>query len=1813
MKPPFDWESLIGVKLFSWIAAIALVVAAVFFLRYSIENGWLGPEIRMALGLLTGIGLLVACELKAVRRYRVTANALDGAAIAVLFSTFFAAHALWKLIPSLPTFGLMSLVTLAAVLLAVRHDALFIALLGLVGGFATPALLSTGENRPASLFSYLLLLTIGLALVAYRKRWPVLTALALLGTTIYQWGWVAKFLDESALSLAVGIFLVFPAATCALLALAGRRARLGEQAERFEQLNALATALPLALPLYLAAVPAYGQHVALLFGALLVTSAGLAAVAIWRGPQELVLGAGGGALVVLWTWLALSYASTAWPGVLLAIAALVVLFLAMPMLAERIGRPLGGLATHGVLAAPLALSAFPVLILRESQCASPGLVFGVLFVLTAACCAWAIARRAGVVYFLAAFFAVASEAAWSAKHLSAERLLAGLVIYAVFALFYLGVPLLARALDRPLRPEGSGGVLLVVSIALLFFLSLGAVAPTALWGLALLLAVLNCGLFLERSGGRLPGLSVVGAVLSWIVLACWWSTTHLVGLVVPALIVVGGFALVLVGGSVWSTRQPAGVTAGDAGRAIYVALVGHVFLLFVASRADLAVPPWAWLAVLAVLDLALGAATLATRDTMLHVAALALSQLVVLVFALAARVDPWPTVALLAAAAVAALGVVWLPLTVRRGGAGAATIARAGALGALALATIVATVVAGLPASPPFALVLAALVVLLATGLWLASAPAWFAAAPLATVLAAVACYCWDQAQVGEHWRERLILVAALWAVFVAYPLAFRRRVGSHLEAHLAAVLFAIPAFFLGRTSWNEAGWQGAIGSLPVLQAIVLLILLVALLRSESPGKRALGRLALVAGAALAFVTLAIPLQLDNEWITIAWALEAAALAWLYIKVPHRGLLWASAGLAVVVFVRLSLNQAVLSYHPHSATPVLNWYLYTYLAAAAALLLAAYFFRHTDDELDRGSATRVALLSGARGHPPLSARQHRDRRLLHNWSDAHLQADRRLALDGPRLHPGLGVVCHRPARGRCCGRQPDDAVGLDPPARGHRAQGVSPRSRPSGGVVPRRLVHRLGDLPGPRGGRAPEVCSREGGKDRGQGTGNREPRAGARGEAMSVYPAEEMGSGVRGPGSAHTARLRWSIAWWKPLIVAVMLLGACSGALAQEAVRRDAFRHERDVLAAGSGPQRLDVDVALLAGLATPTDGRLADLRFFTSGGVEVPYLVIPPPLATAVERPALRLLPIPASRSASGFEADLGTAVLVDRLRLVGVPTPFLKRVRLEASGDRSHWVVLTAEGTLFDLPQEHLTETALVFPADRFRYFRITWDDSRSGRVPLPSAVLAREPGVASAPGQVRVPLVCERRGAEPGKSRYHLGLPAARLPITAIELAPAARTVLRPVSVSEARLADNQLVPVTLGSATIRRSEIDGVLVADLKVPISQSSEADLDLVIEDGDNPSLELTEAIAILTPQPWIYFEASLGDTLVARFGAPHFDPPHYDLEAVRSRVAALASLPAARWGEARAQAAATAPEVAGELLPGGASIDRSGFRHIRAVPPGAPGLAALRIDADVLAVSPDLADVRLVGDDGRQVPYIVESLAEPMVITLPAPVLAAGQGPCAAFLRGQSGHWSCYRISLPWRALPPARLAVGTAVRVFSRRVVLLSPEPPRRDGRLDPVGHLEGMRIEVDTTWSHANPDSAAQPLQAVLPRLPAAELLLAGEDGDNQPLPLTSATLFLTGYRLRFLRGSGELSLCYGRPGLAAPRYDIALLAPRLVGAPAHDISLPASISGGRPTTESVLPRLFWAALIVTVAVLLLIIVRLMRKPETQATSG
>ncbi|MBI2837997.1 MAG: DUF3999 family protein [Acidobacteria bacterium] len=654
---------------------------------------------------------------------------------------------------------------------------------------------------------------------------------------------------------------------------------------------------------------------------------------------------------------------------------------------------------------------------------------------------------------------------------------------------------------------------------------------------------------------------------------------------------------------------------------------------------------------------------------------------------------------------------------------------------------------------------------------------------------------------------------------------------------------------------------------------------------------------------------------------------------------------------------------------------------------------------------------------------------------------------------------------------------------------------------------------------------------------------------------------------------------------------------------------------EREVRPGAKGPNRLDLDTSLMA-TAMPlrySEGRtqdwgrspqlrflggLEDLRLVDASGREVGYLLVSPPERVPQWRTG-RLLPVRAGRFASGFDVDLGTAGMTDRLRISGLPSPFLKRFRLEASVDGNHWSVAVAEGTLFDLPEENLRLIEIGFPRGELRYFRLTWDDRSSARLPIPREVSAREAPGQPAPSGSTITLGFRPRASEPGKSRFAIGVPSGRLPITALKLEVSTEPLLRPATIAEARLQGEQIVSVPLGSTTLRIARHGDLLASDLRIPIARPEEPELELVVEDGDNAPLDLIAVRAELAPLPWIYFESEAGAALVARYGGAGYSAPRYDIEAKRELVAG-AVVAEAQWSPAR-ELRPRQPETepAGSALSVGGSIDSSKFRYRRKIPQVPPGLTVLPLDAAALAHSTDLRDIRIADEQGRQVPYLLEKRDEPLSLDLP-PLESIPYDP-EAKAAPEAARVSRYRIRLPYDTLPASRLVLSTASRVFARRVwVVVDREATDRRSK-------PWRETVAEVAWVHADAGRPARDVVLALPALGTATCELDVDEGDNSPLPIASPRLLLPSRRLRFFSTAvSALSLLYGQPRLPAPRYDIALLAPTLLGQAAQEASLGAE-SPGPAAQEPPVPhmRLFWGALIAGFVVLMLLLVRLLLK--------
>lgn len=210
---------------------------------------------------------------------------------------------------------------------------------------------------------------------------------------------------------------------------------------------------------------------------------------------------------------------------------------------------------------------------------------------------------------------------------------------------------------------------------------------------------------------------------------------------------------------------------------------------------------------------------------------------------------------------------------------------------------------------------------------------------PAGALLAGLALYPRLDALAAEHATAPVVVAGAILYLLYAMPQSFRPRRGD-LGGALAGVAVAAVLTWPWVVAWeSELGpeWRGVVA---VLLGVGALLQAASLVRVGGT-TLADRELAIVALAVLAFAALAVPLQLERQWLTIGWALEVAAAAWLSRKLRHP-LPWIFAGaLAIVVMVRLVANPEALAYGGAEGFIVLNWTLYTWGVPLVALLLAA--------------------------------------------------------------------------------------------------------------------------------------------------------------------------------------------------------------------------------------------------------------------------------------------------------------------------------------------------------------------------------------------------------------------------------------------------------------------------------------------------------------------------------------------------------------------------------------------------------------------------------------------------------------------------------------------------------------------------------------------------------------------------------------------------------------------------------------------------------------------------------------------------------
>ena len=185
------------------------------------------------------------------------------------------------------------------------------------------------------------------------------------------------------------------------------------------------------------------------------------------------------------------------------------------------------------------------------------------------------------------------------------------------------------------------------------------------------------------------------------------------------------------------------------------------------------------------------------------------------------------------------------------------------------------------------------------------------------------------------------------YMLLIAVPLfaprltSTRPAVGWGVAAAVGPVLF-LPLY----VCWEDLLGTSFVGALPVLMGGLALLAATVLIRRQKVDRQST-TVALFVMIALAGATLALPLQVESQWLSVGWALEVAALAILTRRLHHPLIRWTAVALAVVVGVRLLANPWVLSYGDAAGWPIVNWTLYTWGIPALAMLAAATFVAPT--------------------------------------------------------------------------------------------------------------------------------------------------------------------------------------------------------------------------------------------------------------------------------------------------------------------------------------------------------------------------------------------------------------------------------------------------------------------------------------------------------------------------------------------------------------------------------------------------------------------------------------------------------------------------------------------------------------------------------------------------------------------------------------------------------------------------------------------------------------------------------------------------
>jgi len=160
-----EWLNRIGIGL--------LLIGVAFLFKYSIDQGWLIPQIRSVIGLAIG-GVLLGGGFRMSEDSKRLKQILLGGGIAVFYITGFATFQLYNFMPSMVIWSFMVVVTLLALSLSLQQDEAVLSIVGTLGALGTPFMLYSGGGSVVSLMMYITLILVATATIYMKKGWQSL-------------------------------------------------------------------------------------------------------------------------------------------------------------------------------------------------------------------------------------------------------------------------------------------------------------------------------------------------------------------------------------------------------------------------------------------------------------------------------------------------------------------------------------------------------------------------------------------------------------------------------------------------------------------------------------------------------------------------------------------------------------------------------------------------------------------------------------------------------------------------------------------------------------------------------------------------------------------------------------------------------------------------------------------------------------------------------------------------------------------------------------------------------------------------------------------------------------------------------------------------------------------------------------------------------------------------------------------------------------------------------------------------------------------------------------------------------------------------------------------------------------------------------------------------------------------------------------------------------------------------------------------------------------------------------------------------------